>query len=81
MRGFGELMRSVSSAGTLDERTKELIAFACVLVARCERCLAAHMKKALAMGISQEELDEAAWCAIAMGGAPVRMFYEAGKKR
>jgi alkylhydroperoxidase/carboxymuconolactone decarboxylase family protein YurZ len=39
------------------------------------------MKKALAMGISQEELDEAAWCAIAMGGAPVRMFYEAGKKR
>jgi hypothetical protein len=28
------------------------------------------------MGITQAELDEAAWCAIAMGGAPVRMFYE-----
>jgi hypothetical protein len=21
-------------------------------------------------------LDEAAWCAIAMGGAPVKMFYQ-----
>ena len=28
------------------------------------------------MGITREELDEAAWCAVAMGGAPVRMFYQ-----
>jgi len=28
------------------------------------------------MGISRAELDEAAWCAVAMGGAPIRMFYE-----
>jgi hypothetical protein len=28
------------------------------------------------MGISRGELDEAAWCATAMGGAPVRMFYQ-----
>ncbi len=27
------------------------------------------------MGITQAQLDEAAWCAVAMGGAPVRMFY------
>ena len=26
--------------------------------------------------MTQAELDEAAWCAIAMGGAPVRMFYQ-----
>ena len=24
----------------------------------------------------QAELDEAAWCAIALGGAPVKMFYQ-----
>jgi hypothetical protein len=27
------------------------------------------------MGITPEQLDEAAWLAVAMGGAPVRMFY------
>ena len=27
-------------------------------------------------GNTQEELDETAWCAIAIGGAPVRMFYQ-----
>lgn len=38
--------------------------------------MASHLKKARKMGLSQAQLDEAAWCAIAMGGAPVRMFYE-----
>jgi hypothetical protein len=34
-----------------------------------------HYEKALGMGITREELDEAAWCAIAIGGAPVKMVY------
>jgi hypothetical protein len=28
------------------------------------------------MGLTRDQLDEAAWCAIAMGGAPVKMFYQ-----
>ena len=28
------------------------------------------------MGFSQDEIDEAAWLAIAFGGSPVMMFYE-----
>ena len=28
------------------------------------------------MGISAQELDEIAWLAISMGGAPVMMFYK-----
>jgi len=42
---------------------------------RCQPCFEAHFRKAREMGITQAELDEAAWCAIAMGGAPVKMFY------
>ena len=72
---FGSLMRSTAAGGRLDARTKELINFALVLLSRCEPCIAAHLKKARQMGIAQDELDEAAWCAVAMGGAPVRMFY------
>ena len=75
-RSFGALMRSVQAAGVVDERTKELILFSLVLASRCAPCFDAHFKKARSLGITQAELDEVAWCAIAMGGAPVRMFYQ-----
>ena len=75
LKAFGEFMKATSSAGTLDEKTKELIALALVVLGRCESCLEVHIEKARRMGITQAEMDEAAWLAVAMGGAPVRMFY------
>jgi selenide, water dikinase len=75
-RAFGAMMRSVQAAGALDEKTKELILFSLILHSRCAPCFKAHFEKAREMGISRVELDEAAWSAIAMGGAPVRMFYQ-----
>jgi selenide,water dikinase len=75
-RSFGAMMRSVQAAGALDERTKELILFSLVLASRCAPCFDPHFKKAQSLGITQVELDEAAWCAIALGGAPVKMFYQ-----
>jgi selenide,water dikinase len=80
-RAFGAMMSSVQSAGALSEKAKELILFSLVVSSRCQPCLEAHLRKARAMGIPLEELDEAAWCAIAMGGAPVKMFYEENRKR
>jgi selenide,water dikinase len=73
---FGALMRSVQTAGALTEKAKELILFSLVLQSRCHPCFDAHYQKARELGITQAELDEAAWCAIAMGGAPVRLFYQ-----
>ena len=73
-RHFGAFMRAVQSGGALNEKTKELILFGLVLQSRCEPCFRAHYHKARELGISPAELDEAAWCAIAMGGAPVRLF-------
>jgi len=75
-RAFGALMRSALAPGRLDARTKELILFSLVLQSRCEGCFESHYKRALGMGITKAELDEVAWAAIAMGGAPVKMFYE-----
>jgi selenide,water dikinase len=75
-KAFGALMRSVQTAGALDEKTKELILFSLVVGSRCQPCFEAHSRKAREMGIPQAQLDEAAWCAIAMGGAPVKMFYQ-----
>ncbi len=78
---FGALMRAVQAPGALDEKAKELILFALVLQSRCAPCFDAHYAKAIELGISRAQLDEAAWCAIAMGGAPVRMFYQESLRR
>ncbi len=72
---FADMMSATTQDGVIDARTKELMIFACLVLSRCEPCLKVHLEKAKNMGISQEELDEAAWCAIAMGGAPVKLFY------
>jgi len=75
-KAFGALLRSVQTAGALNEKTKELILFSLVVASRCHPCFEAHYRKARDLGIPQAELDEAAWCAIALGGAPVKMFYQ-----
>jgi AhpD family alkylhydroperoxidase len=75
-KAFGALMRSVQTPGALGEKAKELILFSLVLYSRCHPCFDTHYQKARELCITQAELDEAAWCAIAMGGAPVRMFYQ-----
>ncbi len=80
-RAFGALMRSAQSAGALDEKTKELILFSLVVASRCQPCFEAHLRRARELGLTPAELDEAAWCAIAMGGAPVKMFYQETMER
>jgi AhpD family alkylhydroperoxidase len=75
-KAFGALIRSVQAGGVLSEKAKELILFSLVVHSRCHPCFDAHYAKARELGLTQAELDEAAWCAIAMGGAPVKMFYQ-----
>ena len=70
------MMRAAQASGALNEKAKELILFSLVVQSRCEACFDAHFRRARELGITQAELDEAAWCAIAMGGAPVKMFYQ-----
>ena len=80
-RAFGSFMRAVQAPGALSEKTKELILFGLVLQSRCAPCFDAHLEAARRLEITQTELDEVAWCAIALGGAPVRMFYEESLQR
>jgi len=75
-KAFAAMIRSVQAAGVLSEKAKELILFSLVVHSRCHPCFDAHFRKAREMGLTQAELDEAAWCAIALGGAPVKMFYQ-----
>ena len=73
---FMGFMQSANSPGALDAPTKRLLAIALSVVSRCEPCAKLHIAKAREMGISQAEIDEAAWMAIAFGGGPAKMFYD-----
>ena len=51
------------------------------VLARCAPCVKYHVTKAKAEGFSAEEIDEAAWMAIAFGGSPTMMFYNETKDK
>ncbi len=74
-------MQAVSADGQIDAKTKQLMTFALIILGRCEECFEVHYKKSREMGITQEQLDEAAWLGVGVGGAVVRMFYVAQMKK
>lgn len=76
---FAEFMGAVNSDGEVSLKNKELIAIALSVLAKCEPCVKIHLEKSRAMGISDEEIDEAVWMAISFGGAPTKMFYDTVK--
>src|SRR5215207_4218632 len=57
-RIYGEFYREIyfSEGKTLDGKTQELISIAASLVAKCQGCLEGHMKKAISLGASPEEI-------------------------
>ena len=73
---FSNFMKAANQPGLIDARAKKLIAIALSVVQHCEPCLKIHIKSALSMGITFEEIDEAANLAIAFGGCTAMMFYK-----
>lgn len=78
---FTAFMKSANMPGLIDARAKKLMAIALSVAQRCEPCLKIHFKSALGMGITVEEIDEAAHLAIAFGGCTAMMFYKEIKER
>ena len=74
-------MRAANTPQALDAPSKQAIAVALSVLSKCEPCLVAHIEKAKKMGFTDEEIDDAAWSAIAFGGSPVMMFYKTVKEK
>ena len=55
----------------LDRKTKELVAIAASLAAKCQGCLEGHVRKALKYGASREEISEAIAIAIGVNAAAI----------
>lgn len=70
LSAFGGLSRAAQTAGSLDKKTKELLALAISVAIRCEGCVAYHARGAQRTGATRQEVAEAIGVAIQMGGGP-----------
>lgn len=71
---FASLARAAIAPGALDSKTKELIALAIGITARCDGCLAFHAKAAKKHGATRQEVVETIQVALYMGGGPSMIY-------
>jgi AhpD family alkylhydroperoxidase len=74
MKGFGQLASAAGAEGALSAKTKELIAMALGVAARCDACIGFHAKALVKMGTTKKELEEVLGMAVYMGGGPSLMY-------
>jgi len=74
MRSFSGLGRAAMADGALDSKTKELIALALSVAARCNPCIGFHMQTLVKLGVQRQEIDETLGVATYMGGGPSLMY-------
>ena len=65
----------------LDPKVQELISIAASLVAKCEGCIDGHIKKAMALGATKEEISETICIAVAINAAAVVDFSDQSASR
>jgi len=74
MKSFHALHQAAIEPGALDSKTKELIALALGVAARCEGCVAFHAKALAKLGATREEVADTLGVAVLMGGGPSTMW-------
>lgn len=74
MRAFSALAQAATKSGALDTRTKELIALALGVAARCDGCIGFHVEALVKLGVDRRAVAEALGMAIYMGGGPSLMY-------
>ena len=70
MKSFSDLGRAATADGVLDKKTKELIALALSVAARCDPCIGFHAQTLVKLGATRQEIDETLGVTTYMGGGP-----------
>ena len=70
---YEKLGDSVHNIGSLDEKTRALIKLGISSAARCEGAVHSHTRKALELGISQDEIRQTILLALPTIGFPQTM--------
>lgn len=70
-QAYHEVYKVVFGPGALDRKTKELIAIGAAAVTGCQGCLTGHLRKARALGVTREQIEEAIGVAFSVNAATV----------
>lgn len=73
-KAFMGLVKESEKEGALSTKVKELISVALGVAARCQYCIAIHVKNAIEAGATKQEILEAAFVAGLMGGGPALTY-------
>ncbi len=73
---FMQLLQATGKPKALSVKDKELIAVALSVSAKCHWCIGFHVKNAMHAGATREELIEASYVAVTMGGSPALMYMQ-----
>ena len=73
-KGFGGLHAAAFRDGSLDAKTKELVALAIAITTRCDGCIAAHARGAARTGATEQEVAELIGVTISMNGGPGTVY-------
>lgn len=74
MKAFSDLGRAALADGELSRKTKELMALALGVAARCDACIGFHVQALVKLGATRQEVDETLAVATYMGGGPSLMY-------
>jgi AhpD family alkylhydroperoxidase len=74
MQAFSALAQAATRDGALDRKTKELIALALGVAARCDGCIGFHTEALVKLGATRQEIEETLGMAVYMGGGPSLMY-------
>ena len=74
MQAFSALAQAATRDGALDRKTKELIALALGVAARCDGCIGFHAETLVKLGATRAEVEETLGMAVYMGGGPSLMY-------
>ena len=74
LQGFSAMAQAATKPQALDKKTKELIALAIGVAARCDGCIGFNMEALVKLGVSRAGIEEALGMAVYMGGGPALMY-------
>jgi len=74
MQGIGALGKAEEAKGSLDKKTRELIALAVAATTRCDTCIAIHASEAVKAGATRDELLEALAVAVSLNAGAALVY-------
>ena len=71
---FANFSMVVKESNKIDKKNKSLTMISLAVYAQCDWCIAIHIKSAVEVGATKDEIIESAMLAVLMGGGPKLMY-------